>query len=60
MKYSELPEWAKKEVRTQITNVFPELKESHSSLKAYLDDKDDFSIVNINDDDEEPCYQVNW
>lgn len=60
MKYSELPEWAKKEVRTQITNVFPELKESPSSLKAYLDDKDDFSIVNINDDDEEPCYQVNW
>lgn len=60
MEYSELPEWAKKEVRTQITNVFPELKESPSSLKAYLDDKDDFSIVNINDDDEEPCYQVNW
>lgn len=60
MKYSELPEWAKKEALTQITSVFPELKESPSSLKDYLEDKDDFSIVNINDDDEEPCYQVNW
>ena len=59
MKFEELPVWARKEVVKDIQAVFPEMLDPRC-LKSYLDDKDDFELINIAEDEDEPEWQVQW
>lgn len=58
MKYDELPNWAQKAVLQDISRCFPEM--SKSEIMLYVQDKEDFQIVDISEDDEDPDYIVEW
>ena len=58
MRYDELPNWAQKAVLQDISRCFSEM--SKSEIMLYVQDKEDFQIVDISEDDEDPDYIVEW
>lgn len=58
MTFAELPGWAQTEVLKDIARCFPEMRKGE--ILDYVQDKEDFKIVNISEDDEDPEYIVEW
>lgn len=59
MRFEELPVWARKEVVREIQFTFPEMLDPRC-LKTYLDDKEDFELVDESEDGEEPDWKIYW
>lgn len=59
MTFEELPVWARKQVVQEIQSAFPEMLDPRC-LKTYLDNKDDFKLVDESEDGEEPEWTIIW